>query len=251
MRIRKWTTKSMVATMATILLVVPALRASADLTAAQVLDRSKNAYASLKSYKGTSKVVTNSTIGGMKQTFNTSAVIEFVRPGRIRVEGTLMMSGNYTIVSDGTHTWQTTIGGTSKWEAAQSTEMAIASFTGVSMQAATTIPAILTNSNWGLTFGSGTPGKMSTEVVNGHPAYRVEIKSPMGDRTVWIDRKSYLLLQKQDRTDLSQMKLPAGANLPQGAVPTGKMQSTETFIGIHVNVSIPASRFARPTNAPK
>src|SRR5438067_9758564 len=77
-------------------------RSNAQLTATQVLDRSKKTYDTLKSYKGTSTVVANSTMGGMKQTFNTSAAVLFTRPGKIRVDGNLMMAGKYAIVSDGT-----------------------------------------------------------------------------------------------------------------------------------------------------
>src|SRR5258708_25554694 len=96
-------------------------RASVELTGDQVLDRCQKAYAALKSYRGTSTVVTKGDINGMKITFNTSAKIKFVRPAKIRVDGTLMSMGTFEFVSDGKQTWQTSMLTGSKWEKAQST----------------------------------------------------------------------------------------------------------------------------------
>src|SRR5215831_1200974 len=96
-----------------------AMPARADLSAEQVLTRCQKAYGSLKTYKGTSSVVTKSDIGGMKLTFNSSARIQFARPGRIRVDGNLMVpmmpQNKFAFVSDGKRTWVTEVTDASKW----------------------------------------------------------------------------------------------------------------------------------------
>ena len=95
--------------------------ASAELTAEQVLSRCKRAYNSCKTYSGTTRVMTKGDIGGMKQSYNTSANIQFTRPRKIRVEGTLMSTGTFIFVSDGNNTCEssTLSGGTWKKPRAQ------------------------------------------------------------------------------------------------------------------------------------
>jgi hypothetical protein len=228
---------------------VVSARASADLTGAQVLERCQKAYGAIKTYRGTSNVVTKSDIGGAKMTFNTSAKVQFVRPGKIRVAGTLMLpGGKFEFVSDGKQTWQTSALTQSKWEKAQSTEMAIAAFTGVSQMAATSIPAALLNVMGGARFGVVNLGKASRTTLDGRQVYRIDAKSAMGGMSLWIDQKSFLLVKKFTHNDLSNFKMPEGVkppNMPN--MPTsGVTDVTETFSGVRVNGVIPASVFVRP-----
>src|SRR6185369_15695408 len=115
-----------------LVLLVTIEKSHADLTGDQVVERCKHAYNTLRSYSGSCKVLTKSSIGGMNSTYITSATVQFERPGKIRVDGTLMTNGRVAFVSDGTSTWQTDIVDPNKWIRAQSTEMAIAAFSGVS-----------------------------------------------------------------------------------------------------------------------
>lgn len=236
---------------------VAALPVRAELTAAQVLERCEKAYGSLKSYKGTSRVETKGDISGMKMTFNTSAKIQFVSPGKIRVEGTMMtpmMPGRFAFVSDGTHTWETEVSDASKWKAAQSPMMAIAGFTGVSQNAATTIPTALLNLMGGVRYGMLTVAKVSRAAVNGRATYRVDANGVMGGIALWIDERTFLLVKKSVHNDMSKFKMPQGVKLPPNMpnVPTsGVTDLTETFSDVRVNEAVPASTFARPAGVPK
>jgi outer membrane lipoprotein-sorting protein len=243
-----------------VLLAVPVLvlaasstSAAPDLTAAQVIARSRQAYRSLKSYRGASRVVTHSTITGARATYNTRATVEFVRPGKLRVEGTMMAGGEpFAFVSDGATTWQTALGKPGVWERAQSTEMAIAAFNGVSQNAATTIPAMLVEARWGDLYGTLRPRRMVREKLNGRAAYRIEAAGPTGPATLWIDRKTSLLCKVRRRHDLARMSglaAQAAGAAAQALPASGALNVTETFTGVRTNVSIPAARFVRPEDA--
>jgi outer membrane lipoprotein-sorting protein len=220
--------------------------ASADLTGAQVLQRCERAYKSLKSYSGTTRVLTKAAINGTNATYNTMATIQFVRPGKIKVEGTLMTAGRFAFISNGTDTWQTSFMSGGRWERAQSTEMAIAAFTGVSQNAATTIPGILLNTRWGNPFGSLKPTKVKRENVNKRVVYRIDASDATGPTTLWIDGKTFLLVRIQRRPDLSNLRGHGGGSLPAGMPASGTMDVTETFTDVRINPTIATSVFARP-----
>ena len=166
-----------------------------------------------------------------------------------------MAAGAFTIISDGASTWQKsglTNGG--KWGKAQSIDMAIAAFTGVAQNAATTIPTALLNRMGGVRFGLSSVGKVSRLALNRGAAYRVDGQSVLGGMSLWIDGKSFLLVKKTVHSDMSKFKMPEGfkppANMP--AMPnSGTTDVTETFSEVRVNEAIPASTFARPAGAPK
>jgi len=222
-----------------------ALPAKAELTGTQVLTRCRQAYDSLKSYSGTTQVVTKSSMGGMNTTYNTKATVQFVRPGKIRVEGTLMTEGRFAFVSDGKKTWQTSILSQGKWDVAPSTEMAIASFTGVSMMAATVIPSTLVHANWGNLLEGLQPSQVTHEKVNGQDAFKVKTKGMLGEVTLWVDAKTFLLVKLHHLMSMNM----GGATTPKGQSGKGVMDSTQTFTQIRVNPAIPASVFARPPKA--
>lgn len=221
------------------------LPAKAELTGAQILTRCRQAYDSLKSYSGTTQVVTKSSMGGMNTTYNTKATVQFVRPGKIRVEGTLMTEGRFAFVSDGKTTWQTSILSSEKWDVAPSTEMAIGAFTGVSMNAATIIPAILIHANWGNYLAGLQPSQVTHEKVNGQDAFKVKTKGMLGDVTLWIDAKTFLLVKLRQIIGMNM----GGTTTPKGQSGKGGMDSVQTFTQIRVNPAIPASVFARPPKA--
>src|SRR5689334_16426914 len=80
---------------------LPSLVAAQEMTGAQVLDRCRKAYDALQSYEGTTNVSSGTTMNGMHMNNHTTAHVRFVRPGKIRVEGTMMTSGKFAFVSDG------------------------------------------------------------------------------------------------------------------------------------------------------
>jgi len=73
------------------------------LTAARIAARCREAYAALESYQGTSTVATRGASGTdpITHEWHTSATILFVRPGKIRVDGTDMSGLSFAYVSDG------------------------------------------------------------------------------------------------------------------------------------------------------
>ena len=253
MRNWKWPKCLVAGAFAALLMCCPNFRSGADLTAPQVLERCKKAYGALKSYKGTTLVVTKATIGGTKQTFATSANIEFVRPGKIRVEGKMMTMGGFIFISDGAQTWQKTqIMNGGKWQKAQNIEMAIATFTGTSQNAATAIPALLVNVNWGNPFGPTLRAdKVRREMVGKAVALRLEATSAIGRVTYWIDPRTFLLTRKHEVQDIGKISSQQGIKLPEGMPSTGMTDATETYPNVRPNVPIPASRFVRPADAPK
>ena len=227
--------------------------ARADLTAPNIIEHCRQAYKALKSYHGTTRVLTKHSSGGVDGSYSTMATVQFVRPGKIRVDGTLMSSGRFAFVSDGSHTWETSIGNVEKWESAESTEMAIAAFTGVSQSAATTIPAILVQATWGNPFLAIGAPKVTNETINGRPAHRIDGKSPTGQVTMWIDQKTFLLVKIHQRHDFSHMKTPPfpnAQNRRSEGTELGVMDVTETYTDVRLNESIADSVFTRPNADP-
>ncbi len=227
--------------------------AKADMTASQIVDRCKSTYSSLKSYSGTTNVVSKSTIGGVNTTYNTTATVQFVRPGKIKVEIPRTDPDKYAFLSDGTKTWQTISSSPAKWVLAQSTEAAIFAYTGTSRRAATTIPAILTGAVWGDPFIGLKMGKVTQEIVNRHAVYRIVSEMPIHQTTFWVDQKMFLLVKSRQISDISKML----GQIPKDSKPSVKMPTsgitdiTETFTDIQINKSVASSIFKRPAGAPK
>jgi hypothetical protein len=82
------------------------------------------------------------------------------------------------------------------WDAKPDVEQAIAGATGISLAAATTVPALLLHTLWGYPFGPQTHADTApvTDVVAGHACYRVHIAGTL-DQTVLVDQNTYLLDQ--------------------------------------------------------
>jgi outer membrane lipoprotein-sorting protein len=228
----------------------PAPQASAELTGAQVLQRCERTYRSLKSYRGTTRVLTRGMFSGENATYKTHAIVQYVKPGKIRVEGALMdAAGPFAFVSDGRSTWQTAIGEAGVWEQAQSVEMAIATFTRVSLNAATTIPTILVGTQLGGLLSTLRAVNISNAIIDHKPTYRVDATGPTGNATIWIDRKTFLLAKIHRRENLERLSTisPPSAGEERQALPAGHaLDITETFTGVRTNRAIPASRFTRP-----
>ena len=128
---------------------------------------------------------------------------------------------------------QTSITNPGSLEPAQSTEMAIAAFTGVSGTASMTIPSIVLPIKEEDPFAGRKPGKVTVEKVNGRAAYRVEAAFSIGPTTYWIDQQTFLLVKMHSHLNTNSIV----------------MDLTDTFTDVHTNSSIPASTFARPSGA--
>lgn len=207
------------------------------LTPAQIIQRSEQAYNSLKSYQGT--VTTDSVYTpaqGSATPQQASAKISFSRPGNIRVDGKAMGGMSYAFVSNGAETCSQ-IGG--NWKRAESAEMAVAGATGISLGAAATVPALLLHLNWGYPFIPSAKmsdqafGPVTKERVGGTLCYR--FTDTRGGRmpsteTFWFDSKTFLLTRMIEDTKLT----------------TARMRSDQHITTTQINTPIPASTFALP-----
>lgn len=203
--------------------------AGADaLTSGQVIQRCEKAYGALQTYQVTVNVTTTSTImKGNPHVSQTSARIMFARPNKIRAAGVTMFGSQFAYVSNGAATYQKFVGA---WEKAKSPEMAIAGATGLSQDAATTIPALLLHTRWGYPFSKATQFRPGVRQASeqGHACYRVTATTPTGSDTCWIDRKTFLLRRfVEDATAL--------------------INFDERFSGETINEPLPARAFAVPS----
>lgn len=216
-----------------------------NLTGQQVMEKCRQAYDALKTYQGTSLVTLKSDASGKPVTMKTSARIQFVRPGKIYVEGKDLAGNPYGYLCDGKNVYQTNPGGKG-WQTVRDAATAIAGATGISGSAGSTIPAALMNINWGNPFRSGyqAEAKVATETIAGRPAYRLKLHSPVGESTFWVDRQTFLLVKIYQVQDLGKIFLgqPRSRQTPKG-----RMESTHLFTDVKTNANIPASVFVKPT----
>jgi hypothetical protein len=226
---------------------------SSELSGPELIVKCQKAYASLKSYEGTTEVVTSMTVNGAPFKTQASAHVRFLRPAMLRVEAdtTGFFPRHYGIVSTATETWMTKIEGNG-WERAESAEMAIAGFTGVSGGSVTTIPALLLNTGWGNTLATLSPHRVTRSTSNGRQVYVVECSNVAGTTTLWIDASTFLLARLDQKMDISRMSQP---DMPDHPELKSEMQgikdytTTEIFSNVKVNPRIPKSVFSRPHGA--
>lgn len=222
------------------------------LTGDELAKRCQGAYAALDSYSGTTTVVTSGTVGGTPCKFETSARIQFVRPRKVRIEGNTMVPNvNFSIVSDGERTWATSIADPEKWERAESIEMAIGAFTGVSGMAVTTIASILIDSDFGNSIWLLSGAKVALETIEGRLVYRANVSTASQDVTYWIDAESFLLVRRRtlgSYSNIDALQLAPGIELPK-SLAGATFEFAEVFEKIRTNESIPNSAFSLPNSA--
>jgi hypothetical protein len=194
------------------------------MTGPQWLKAGKAAYRSLASYVGTTRVFAFDTheAGPLepwsgrampkgREVEKTSARVWYLRPGRIRVKGTLAgperwprRKGTFEIVSDGHATWlRWTVEG-NVWRVSADTGRAIAAFTGVSRGACTRIPTLLLGlwDNVGLSLrGLNKATETADDVVRDGAALRIHAPTRYGEAFFWMDPATSLLLRLHERVD--------------------------------------------------
>lgn len=248
------------------------------LTAVQVAARCRAAYAALRTYQVTSTVTVQSVegISGKIEDEHASAVIQFVRPGKIHAEGLNTGAKPFAYVSDGFATVETDTPKQGPWKKAtglnnaNGAEMAIARVTGIAMNAATTVPALLLDTEPGSTYGGwgvpmelgkgftsagGDPANPFTKLVHlevkedtlqGHPCYVLAARSQTlsGSESLWIDKQTFLLRRLVSDTDTAAQTFTVGGIAH--AVPAMKVHEEQNFSNERVNETIPGSTFALP-----
>lgn len=218
--------------------------------AAEIATRCRTAYAALSSYEVTSTVAAQSVTvaDGTAQKYQTSANIQFVRPGKIHTSGKDTSGGVFAYVSDGSRTVFEM--GSGPWKEQATTEMAIAGATGISASAGATIPALLLGSNWGtpLALGGATKPEVREDKIEGLPYFvlTAHLTAPALNETesLWIDEKTFLL-----RRSVSDDETAAQTFVIQGqshAVPAMKTHSEQDFTHEKLNQPIIESTFRVP-----
>ncbi len=200
----------------------------------EVVARCKKAYDALQSYQGFTEVHTTGTANGKTSQYDTLANIWFVRPGKIQAHGVDMTGKPFTYVSNGTATYEKNIGDT--WNKVESPELAIASVTGVAMNAATTIPAALLHTNWGNPFPADAElnSTMPQEEVDGHACFHLTAARATGTADYWIDQKTFLF--RRIATDSSG----------KGAINPIRLQQDQRFTHEKLDSPIDDRVFALP-----
>lgn len=227
---------------------------SDPLSGPQVMAKCQKAYSALKSYEGTSQVTINSHRAGKQNTYHTSATIRFTRPGKIRVEGISMFGDRFGYVSNGKDAMRTdpvaiarqslkSPKGNTSSANGLSVMSAVATTSGISMGAGTTIPSLLLKMPWGNPFvlSYQPEPKVENETINGRPVYKVNLTDTMGHATLWVDAKTFLMVKLYEYRDLSKMAATGPASAPRQR---GSMEYTHLFRTIKRNAAIPASQFA-------
>jgi hypothetical protein len=248
------------------------LRVEREESAAKVLERSEAAYAAVKSYVGTTTVRSKSDFGAFAFEQISAAKVSFQRPGKLHIEGTTASRAPagregrpFTIISDGDRTWRSwAILNNGAYQEVKNVPMA--GMGGVAQGAAEGIPAALMKSD-GAWVGGHDPfivprlvkaDLADNEKIDGAECYKVVAKHPkLGDATLWIDAKMFLLRQmqrdyseaqmaEQNKTMDEELK-KMGKARPEGAAAI-KTRSTVTHFTIdQVDGAVSATLFADPT----
>jgi hypothetical protein len=110
--------------------------------------------------------------------------------------------------------------------------MGLASVTGLSLQAPTTIGALLLHTKWGAPFPSDQTlaNKVTIQNVQGHKCYEVDSLTPI-KRAFWIDAKTFLIVQIATRMDAGGL---------------GTLHFLQTVTTSKINPTISEATFAVP-----
>ncbi len=221
------------------------------LTAAQIAERCRAAYAGLKTYQCTAAVRTHDTTVADSQAsdYNTSASISFAQPSKIHAEGIDMSGDAFAFVSDGTATEEITNGVKGTWRKDKDVESAIASVTGISQSAGTTIPALLLRTTWGDPLGRGpTDAEVREDTVQGQPCYvltsRLNKANDTQTKYLWVDETTFLLRRIVSDNKNDARTIFIGGE--QHIIPAINSHSEENFTNERLNQPIPDSTFTLP-----
>lgn len=216
----------------------------------KILRACANTYQSLREFKGSSAVISQTRIQigkgeatTMTQTAN--ANFDFQRDQRFHVEGNDASHKAFTIDNTPlktTTTWN--VNGAMKTETPESIELAVAGFTGVAVSAPTVVPALLLKLNWGFPFVSSNGATLQRrETFGGHSCFVVTQKETAipGTTTYWVDAKTFLL--RGMRSEQSEWSFPMdmpGGNPPEvAALPPSKVLFSNAVHVFSVEKTVP------------
>jgi outer membrane lipoprotein-sorting protein len=177
------------------------------MTPQEIFDRMAKVYAGCKSYRDTGvvKTVFVEALGNrtVKKPFKTA----FVRPEHFRFEYTEDQGGRetrYIVWRKGktVQTWWTLKPGVEKPD---SLELALAGATGVSGGSAATVAALLLPNevSWGSLTGLRAAKRLEDAKLDKADCFRVAGKFGKSPRTLWIEKKTFLLLRIDSKNKLT------------------------------------------------
>lgn len=253
------------------LAVLPGSVSAAELSPNDIVKKSEAAYATIKSYVGTTKVHLTADRTGIPHESFSTAKVTYLRPGKVRIEGrtSSQAAGKgghpFTIVSDGQRTWHSwPLHNNGAFKEVKGVERA--GMGGVAQGAAETMAVALMKSD-GEQVGGSDPfisprlsgAKMEgMEKIDGVDCYKLVSKSTtLEDVTLWIDAKTFLI--RQMRKESNGEKLAASAKKAeeylkaQGKEPPTGLPAFRTMVRIltfeHTQIDGPVDEkvFADPT----
>ncbi len=239
-----------------------------ELSASDLIKKSDAAYAAVKTYVGTTTMRTKTDTGDPKLEQVSTAKVTFMRPGKVRIEGKiggLAQGRPFAIVSDGKKTWKSfAIHGTAAFSEVPSLQLAGASV--LSLGVAEGIPAVLMKSDGAPPSGhdpflvarTSAATLAGHETIDGADCYKLVAKNPqLGDVTLWIDSKSFLLRQMTREHSEAQMAAARksaeeamqkiGKVLPARSAGASKSKTDFAFTIDQVDGAVDANLFIDPT----
>ena len=220
------------------------------LTAPQIAKSCRDAYAALESYQGTSTVTSRGVTGAdpTPHEYHSAATIQFVRPGKIHVEGKDMSGHPFAYVSDSALTAEKYSTDNGVWKKTPSTELAIGAATGIAQNAATTVPALLLGTNWGNPFAPEYAPEVREDTMDGRACYVVtsSLKTSTAalTGTFWIDEKTFLLRRYVSDSSLAATSFVIAGNKQD--IPATKSHNDQKFTNVRLNEGISDSVFTVP-----
>jgi len=187
---------------------VAAVAQPATLTGAQILQKSAEAYAQLKSYSGRTTVISESYIMGIHLAQTASAQIEFERPGKLRITGRDSSGNSFTIISNGDSTWLSwPLQNEGGFGQEKDVWIAISKMTGVALLTPTYVPSALLTASNGMPFDNVEGAQlMGRETVGGVDCYHVVVNDSGSKRAYWVDVQTLLLRQFQREETAAQVR---------------------------------------------
>ena len=172
--------------------------------AAEILLRSRAAYAKLQSYKGSIRLVDTWEYVGRSRTVTKTAKVLFSRPNKMRLEFQDSVEETVLVISDGNRVVSTDLKTEGAFETHKSLQEALSLWTGVSSWISTTLPGILLNTSWeaettflpsgSLLSALATKAELQrTETVDGHDCHKIVCVRDIATWTLWIDVESNLV----------------------------------------------------------
>lgn len=209
-------------------MLAPGVQAQPELVSPsqQVLRACANTYKSLREFKGSAAVISQSRVDDKKYGPSTDAQIadanfDFVRDQHFDIEGHDTSHNPYRINGRPQKTttyWK--LGDQERNETAPSVGAAVNGFTGVAGLAPSTVPALLLELDYKYPFNIRADATLQKpEVFGGHLCFVVTQKTGgrPTTRTLWIDTQTFLLRGMREESGTYTLKIPAYVSKVPGA----------------------------------